>query len=159
VRPQHDEDDPGYSLHSSQRPSDDAGELLEEPLDPELSILAEHVVSDLEADGAIHIQLSQRPGPPPRVVLVTIGRAKYGFGVDPAFARADLLVALAEGIQEHLPETETGWSEPRPRCPRHPHPLEPRVIEGDAYWVCPTDERKGVVKIGEHRRLAPQSGV
>ncbi|WP_143510777.1 hypothetical protein [Pseudonocardia sp. Ae717_Ps2] len=46
-------------------------------------------------------------------------------------------VATAEQIQDRVLELECGV--PRPTCPRHPHPLMPRMVEGVPSWECPRD--------------------
>lgn len=65
------------------------------------------------------------------------GGGGWGFGVDLADPLPDLLVSLAYGIQEHLPEEQLTWGQARPPCPGHPHPAEARVVNGVAWWCCP----------------------
>ena len=57
-------------------------------------------------------------------------------------------VELAREIQDWLPEQSEAWGEARPPCPGHPHPLEADLLEGEAWWVCPGDERP-VARVGE----------
>jgi hypothetical protein len=61
----------------------------------------------------------------------------WGFGVDARWSTDELLVALTDGIQEHLPEEEQTWGQARPRCPDHRHPAMFRLLDGVAWWVCP----------------------
>ncbi len=61
----------------------------------------------------------------------------YGFGIDLQSERAALLIAIAFGIQEHLPELARCWGEARPRCPGHGHPAAARLLGSRAHWVCP----------------------
>jgi hypothetical protein len=146
--------EPGYTVQRVHAPEEDApATLAEEPLEAKLAALAALIVSDLERDGDLEIRLAQRPSGQSalRVVMVTIGDSKYGFGVDSESSPAELILSLAEGIVEHLPESSAAWGKPRPQCPRHPHPLEPRMDAGLAYWACPQDETN-VATIGEYRR-------
>lgn len=151
--PQHDPVEPGYVVHSWHATGRDGPAVApEEPLDAKLAVLADRVVSDLQHDGELDIRLAQRPPrqPAPRVVIVTIDGTKYGFGVDPESSPTELILSLAEGIQEHLAESSVAWGQARPRCPWHPHPLEPRIVAGRACWVCPRDQTD-VAEIGEYR--------
>ena len=75
-------------------------------------------------------------------VVVHVGDDTYGFGVDRTAHAADLIVMVAEGIQEHLSETALAWGEALPVCAGHRHPASPRVEAGIAYWVCPRDGRR-----------------
>ncbi len=79
----------------------------------------------------------------------------FGFGVSRSDSRADLLVSLADGIQEHLPEARTHWGEALPPCPEHPHPMRPIVADATAWWSCPYSGRL-VARIGELHGLARQ---
>jgi hypothetical protein len=55
---------------------------------------------------------------------------------------AELLVEVAEILQDELSETAGGWGQSRPRCPYHPHPARPRLYAAEAWWGCPErDER------------------
>jgi hypothetical protein len=59
----------------------------------------------------------------------------------------DLLVLLAERLQDEIAETRDLWGEARPECPGHTHPCSPELIDGSAWWVCPRDGRR-VARIG-----------
>ncbi len=52
-------------------------------------------------------------------------------------SREEAIAALATHIQGFALECARG--EPLPPCPGHPHPLDPKVHEGIACWVCPLD--------------------
>jgi len=72
----------------------------------------------------------------------------HGTQIEPDTA-SDRLVRVANAFQNDanfwLPDA---WGEPLPRCPGHQHPLDPRVIAAEAWWICPaTDEC--VARIGE----------
>jgi hypothetical protein len=61
-----------------------------------------------------------------------------------------LTLLLADQLQEQFfPETEAAWGEARPACPGHSHPASPVELDGDAWWVCPRDERR-IARIGEY---------
>jgi len=51
----------------------------------------------------------------------------------------DLLLLVADLLQESLAETIVGWGQARPPCPTHPHPTRPALHDGEAWWVCPHD--------------------
>lgn len=53
----------------------------------------------------------------------------------------ELLVLVADILQNELAETYDGWAQVRPACRRHPHPARPVVRDGDAWWICPRDDR------------------
>jgi hypothetical protein len=46
-------------------------------------------------------------------------------------------------------ELHGAWAEARPACPGHPHPAVPLELDGQAWWMCPRDERR-IARIGEH---------
>lgn len=60
---------------------------------------------------------------------------------------AERVVSFAFWLQEQVyPETDAAWGQPRPSCPGHPHPASPRERDGQAWWVCPVDDREiGVI--------------
>ena len=55
---------------------------------------------------------------------------------------AEILAEIAHYLQDQVfdQHAET-WGEPLPICPGHPHPPDPRIIDGEAVWVCPRDGR------------------
>jgi hypothetical protein len=62
-----------------------------------------------------------------------------GFSVFDAEAGAEFDVSLADFLQDQVfPESREAWGEARPACPGHQHPATPTVVDGDAWWVCPT---------------------
>ncbi len=53
---------------------------------------------------------------------------------------AERLAAIALHFQDQVfDQTDEAWGEARPYCPGHPHPPDPRVIDGTAVWICPRD--------------------
>jgi hypothetical protein len=62
-----------------------------------------------------------------------------------------LKVELAYRLQEEVPETREAWGEARPRCPGHPHPAAPDLLDDQAWWVCPVDAGR-IARIGESER-------
>lgn len=52
----------------------------------------------------------------------------------------ELLVDIAYFLQDHVFDTEP-WGEARPICPGHPHPPNPRIVDGVAAWICPRTGR------------------
>jgi hypothetical protein len=52
---------------------------------------------------------------------------------------ADLLVDIALYLHEHVFDTDPVWGQAQPVCPGHPHPPDPRVIDGEAVCSCPLD--------------------
>jgi hypothetical protein len=84
----------------------------------------------------------------------------YGGGnwVPRSLAGPELLVLVAEILQDDLANTSQGWGQARPPCPHHPHPSSPVVRDGEAWWICPSrDERlyrigRGEVPMGQQSR-------
>jgi hypothetical protein len=66
----------------------------------------------------------------------------FGFGVATNADEAELVVALAEGLQEHFPELRKAWGQARPQCPGHSHPMTPVERGRAAWWACPADGRR-----------------
>jgi hypothetical protein len=80
---------------------------------------------------------------------------RFGFGVAEDASEADLLVALADGVQENLPKAGFGGSvealaEASPICPGHSHAARPIVLGGTGWWSCPRDDRR-IAPIGSLR--------
>jgi hypothetical protein len=65
----------------------------------------------------------------------------FGFGVSTDAPTTELLLALADGLQQNFPELSAAWGQARPACPGDTHPMEPRQHRGQAWWVCPGDSR------------------
>jgi hypothetical protein len=55
-------------------------------------------------------------------------------------------VALADLAQEDVLMTK--WSACWPQCPWHDHPPMPRLVRGEAVWICARSDRT-VARIGE----------
>jgi hypothetical protein len=65
----------------------------------------------------------------------------YGGGnwVPRSMSGPELLVHVAELLQEDLAETAVAWGQARPPCPRHPHPTRPVLRDCEAWWICQRD--------------------
>ncbi len=59
-----------------------------------------------------------------------------------------LLALIADILQEDLAEDASAWGESRPPCPSHPHPARPRLIDGEAWWICERDDKQ-LYRIGQ----------
>jgi hypothetical protein len=128
------------------------------PLPPDLVALASDVVADLDGVEPLGMTLEYEPIDEPAGagrVKVTVGGCRYGFGIFLPAPEAEILLALADGIQEHLPECREAWGQARPECPGHAHPAAARVVANTAYWTCPTDARR-LARVGElHKKAGP----
>jgi hypothetical protein len=128
------------------------------PLPPDLVALASDVVADLDGVEPLGMTLEYEPIDEPAGagrVKVTVGGCSYGFGIFLPAPEAEILLALADGIQEHLPECREAWGQARPECPGHAHPAAARVVANTAYWTCPTDARR-LARVGElHKKAGP----
>ncbi len=76
----------------------------------------------------------------------------FGFGILEDDT-AKLLVDLADGLQEHLPESAALWSRALPQCPEHAHPARAVVADGVASWLCPQSNAL-LAPIGSLARLS-----
>ena len=67
---------------------------------------------------------------------------EYGGGnwVPRSLTGPELLVLVADILQEDLAETSAAWGHARPPCPHHPHPARPVVRDGEAWWICARDD-------------------
>jgi hypothetical protein len=84
---------------------------------------------------------------------------EYGGGnwVPRSLTGPELLVRVADILQEDLAETAVAWGQARPPCPHHPHPARPAVRHGEAWWVCERDDEL-LYRIGQGEvptRMAP----
>jgi hypothetical protein len=84
---------------------------------------------------------------------------EYGGGnwVPRSLTGPELLVQVADILQEALAETSAGWGQARPLCPHHPHPARPIVRDDEAWWVCERDDEL-LYRIGQGEvpaRLTP----
>jgi hypothetical protein len=62
-----------------------------------------------------------------------------------------LLYRLAHQLTDtFISETHGAWGEARPVCPGHRHPACAELLEGEAWWICPTDRHR-VKRIGGTR--------
>lgn len=114
---------------------------------------AARVVADFQVAGAVPMSFSCRASDSDiglATVVVELVGCRYGFGVSLSGSPAEILVALADGVQEHWGECPQTWGEARPACPGHSHPAEARIERGVAHWTCPADGRL-LAPIGELR--------
>ena len=88
---------------------------------------------------------------------------KYGGGnwVPRSLTGPELLVLVADILQDELTGTYDGWGQARPPCPHHPHRARPVLRDGEAWWVCPRDDEP-LYRIGQGEaptvlRSAPSS--
>jgi hypothetical protein len=76
-----------------------------------------------------------------------------GVGVSEEDSAALILVTIADDLQNVVSEMPGAWGQARPRCPKHPHPLKPVVIDQQAWWTCELDaERLARIGAGELTR-------
>lgn len=110
------------------------------------------VLADFQGDDpiAIDVRYAATPDGSPAIFVAEAGQTGYSsfaIGGDPR--GAELLFEIAFGLQEQVfPELYASWGQARPECPGHPHPADPLVIDGEAWWVCPRDGRP-LRRIGE----------
>lgn len=71
------------------------------------------------------------------IVLAFADGARAGFEVVTTEPPAEVLAAVADGIQQVLIDR---FHEARPQCPNHGHPAVATVIDGAAVWRCPQTE-------------------
>lgn len=73
-----------------------------------------------------------------------------GVGVSEDDSAALILVTIADNLQNVVSEMPGAWGQARPRCPKHPHPMKPVVIDQQAWWTCELDaERLARIGAGE----------
>ena len=115
-------------------------------MDPELVRALAPVLADLRATGAPVPRIEEHDwtGQRDRPGAVLRGRGGSGQGVATTRGRppAQQVTEVADQVQEWAVEdlwgtAPTNW----PRCPHHPmtHPLEARLQDAAAWWVCPRD--------------------
>jgi hypothetical protein len=68
----------------------------------------------------------------------------------------DLVVSVADVIQEAIIEGPDHYGDAFPMCPVHPnHPMDAQVVGGVASWICP--KRAGEpITIGELQAIKPE---
>lgn len=71
------------------------------------------------------------------IIEVTAGGSTEGFNIDPDQPLGSFASDLADRIQTIVME---GRQQMVPDCPLHPaaHPLQSRVVNGAAAWICPS---------------------
>ena len=113
-------------------------------MDPELTRALAPVLADLRATGAPlpRIEASGWPADATRAGAMLWSRRGSGQGVAVTLGRppAEQVAEVADQVQEWAVEdlwgtAPTNW----PPCPHHPttHPLEARLDDATAWWVCP----------------------
>ena len=139
---------PRYETHSAQvtnwRPNAEFG------LVPEwLGEVADTVLADLQQPIPIDVLLGYESDTQTLWVSEAGHRGRSGFGLLDEHRGVELLVALADWLQEQFfPETHGAWGEARPECPNHPHPAHAVEIAGEAWWVCPVEGHQ-IAAIGQ----------
>lgn len=65
---------------------------------------------------------------------------------------SELVIACAELLQyQAFPESAEAWGQARPACRGHGHPAKPTVLDGEAWWICPsTGHRLSLIGEYEH---------
>jgi hypothetical protein len=63
------------------------------------------------------------------------------FAVDLDDPTAQVVVEVADRMQELFHEECEAWGQARPPCPGHQHPAKAELVEGAACWVCPNGGR------------------
>ena len=99
----------------------------------DVRVAVRRVLADLGADARIDVD------------LVEDGLTQFAFPDGGTHAsrvefetEGDLLVAVADVIQNDVNFWLPGaWGEALPPCPGHPHPMDARVLDEAAWWVCP----------------------
>lgn len=71
------------------------------------------------------------------LIFETQNDERFGFGVAARGDPVSLSIEVADGLQANIPELAGTWAEAHPRCPDHPHPAEPVILNGIAWWACP----------------------
>jgi hypothetical protein len=125
-----------------------------QPLPDKLRPLVEKVLADMQHPAPLQLEAGYLADNEPGGGIVLVqpnDDSSYGFGIDLAANETDLLIAIADGVSEHISETPEGWGQARPPCPGHPHPAEPTEYEGAAWWRCPRDGTP-IARIGSFSR-------
>jgi hypothetical protein len=114
--------------------------------DARLADLAQRVRADFGWLGHYRVCfsfVSDEENPKFGKMLVKVGKEEvFGFGLDRESSDAEIMVQIAEGLQDNLPELHGTWGLALPKCPRHAHPMYPREIRDVAWWICPKDGRR-----------------
>jgi len=71
--------------------------------------------------------------------------------IERAVTEPELLVRIADFLQDQVfDQLDQTWGEARPPCPGHQHAPDPRLLDGDAWWVYPHSGEQ-LARIGELR--------
>lgn len=114
-----------------------------------IAVVASRVVEDLNG---LHVGITENREPLPQLEddLDPDEPTAYvgGNWVPRSLTGPELLVLVADILQEDLAETDAAWGESRPPCPHHPHPARPVVRDGEAWWICERDDEP-LYRIGQ----------
>lgn len=82
-------------------------------------------------------------------VAAVVAGERFGLDVDADASPEQTALHLAAELQGWLAEQRGYWGAALPACPRHAHPMSPRLVEGHAMWTCPdgVDELNRPVKV------------
>lgn len=85
------------------------------------------------------MMFSEEPSEDVQITVATEDGPRHRVGAHLVLSgsRAQGVAAVATHIQDYVLELTHG--EPLPPCPGHSHPLDPKVHDGVACWVCPKD--------------------
>src|SRR4051794_4437225 len=66
-----------------------------------------------------------------------------GLRIEAPADEQELLVRAAYFLQDQVfDQLPQAWGEARPPCPGHPHPADPQLLDGEAWWVCPVSAER-----------------
>jgi hypothetical protein len=117
------------------------------------------VLADFQRPTPVTVALgySQAPGMPGFGALWVISgddrSGRFAVTVETGARGEELLFQIADGLSQDFAES-LAWGEARPECPGHPHPLELQMIDHQAWWVCPRDQRQ-VKRVGSADDSSP----
>lgn len=73
--------------------------------------------------------------------------------LSPTMSQTQMLLVIAEVLQEACAETTGGWGQSRPPCPYHPHPARAAGRGDEAWWICERNDET-LYRIGAGETLA-----
>ena len=76
-----------------------------------------------------------------------------GQPLSPTMSQTQMLLIVADVLQEACAETTAGWGQSRPPCPYHPHPARAAERDGEAWWICERHD-EALYRIGTGEALA-----
>jgi hypothetical protein len=128
-----------------------------------LAASANAVFADVQGDDPIPdlCLLAKETDHPDAVVLGVFEPDGTGGGrsVSRLAGPVEMMLEIAEILQDESAERSGGWGQARPSCPYHPHPARPAAWGGEAWWVCERrDERLYRIGSGEVLAAAAATG-